>query len=329
MRLFDCTLRDGANVVGLGFNRELTVSMLEGLLKNGIMEIEMGNAHGIGCDHNQGVPLTDREYLELIQPYKGKGKVGMFLQCKMATEEPVKMAADYGLDFLRVGNLAGNGVEAEKAIKIVKDAGLKCRYAMMRVYLLSAEETAREAAFLEELGVDEITLMDSAGTMLPQEVSSYIKAVKEWLSIPVGFHGHNNLGMAAANALAAMEAGADSLDCGLMGMARSAGNSSTELLVALMQRVGKCQNVDFYGLLDYIDQELEPKMKEHGFKNPLSPKNLVYGLSGCHSNVAPKIEKAAEEYGLPVYPLIMAVSKRDKKSPSDELIREVAMELKK
>lgn len=329
MRLLDCTLRDGANVVGLGFDRELTVSMIEALLKCGITEIEFGHAHGIGCDDEPGTPLTDREYLELYQPYKGKGQFGMFLQSKAATEEIVNLAAQGELNFLRVGNLAGNGAQSEHAIGLVKGAGLKCRYSIMRVYLLTPKEAAREAALLEKLGVDEITLMDSAGTMLPQEVAAYIKAAKEWVSIPVGFHGHNNLGMAAANALAAMEAGADSLDCGLMGMARSAGNCSTELLAALLQRLGGCQELDFYGLLDYIDQKLEPRMKEYGFLNPLSPKNLIYGLSGCHSNVAPKLEKAAQKYGLPIYPFLMEVSARDRKSPSDELLKKVAMEMKK
>ena len=329
MRLFDCTLRDGANVVGLGFDKELTVSMIEALLKCGVTEIEFGHAHGIGCDQEPGTPVSDLEYLELFQPYRGKGKLGMFLQSKVATKEIVELAAEKGLDFLRVGNLAGNGAQSEAAIAMVKTAGLQCRYSMMRVYLLTPEEAAREAALLEKLGVDEITLMDSAGTMLPEEVAEYIKAVKAWVSIPIGFHGHNNLGLAAANALAAMDAGADSLDCGLMGMARSAGNCSTELLIALLQRKGLCKNLDFYGLLDYLDEELEPKMKECGFHNPLSPKDLIYGLSGCHSNVAPKIEKMAKEFGLPVYPYLMEVSARDKKSPSEELMKKIAEEMKK
>lgn len=329
MRLLDCTLRDGANVVGLGFDRELTVSMIEGMLTCGIKEIEFGHAHGMGCDQESGTPLTDLEYLELYQPYKSKGQFGMFLQSKRATKEVTQLAAKGELDFLRVGNLAGNGIQSEDAITLVKEAGIQCRYSMMRVYLLSAEEVAREAALLEKLGVDEITLMDSAGTMLPNEVFEYVKAVKSCTSISIGFHGHNNLGMSAANALAAIDAGADSLDCGLMGMARSAGNCSTEVLIALLKRSGRCNELDLFGLLDYIDKELEPKMKKYGFHNPLNPKDLIYGLSGCHSNVAPKIEKMAEEYGIPLYPYIMEVSARDKKSPSEDLMREVAMDMKK
>ena len=70
MNLFDCTLRDGANVVGNGFSRELTLSMIEGLIENGITEIEFGNAKGLGAAEALGAeaPLTDAEYMELAAP---------------------------------------------------------------------------------------------------------------------------------------------------------------------------------------------------------------------------------------------------------------------
>lgn len=323
MKILDCTLRDGANVVGRGFNYELTKSMIQGMLDCGISMIEFGNAHGMGCDGN-GSPLSDREYLELFREYRGKAEFGMFLQSKAADEETVKLAAEYGLDFLRVGNLAGNGRQSYAAVRMVKDAGLKCRYAMMRAYIVSPKELAEEAEYLEKIGVDELTLMDSAGTMMPEDVEEYVAEVKKRVSIPVGFHGHNNLGLAAANALAAMKAGADILDAGLMGMARSVGNCATELLVALLQKYGKCMDINLYKLLDYIENNLENRMKEYGFVNPLKAKDLIYGLSGCHSNVAPKIEAAAEKYGLPVYSYLMEVSARDQKNPSEALMEEVA-----
>ena len=91
---------------------------------------------------------------------------------------------------------------------------------------------------VESFGLDEITIMDSAGTMMPHQVSEYVKAMVAAVDIPVAFHGHNNLGLSVANAIAAAEAGGTVFDCGLLGMARSAGNCATELLVATFQRFG-------------------------------------------------------------------------------------------
>ena len=68
LMLMDCTLRDGANVVGKGFSSELTELMIEGLIRSNIKVIEMGNAYGIGAYEAAGsiAPLTDEEYLRLI-----------------------------------------------------------------------------------------------------------------------------------------------------------------------------------------------------------------------------------------------------------------------
>lgn len=78
---------------------------------------------------------------------------------------------------------------------------------MMKAYICPPEQLADEAKMLAEAGVDIITIMDSAGTMYPHETTAYVKALKEKAGIPVGFHGHSNLGLSQANALAAAEAG--------------------------------------------------------------------------------------------------------------------------
>ena len=71
--------------------------------------------------------------------------------------------------------------------------------------------------------------------------------------------------------MAAYRSGADILDCGLLGMARSAGNMPTELATALMQREGECRELDFYGLLHYLDQELYTVFRVQKLKNRQNP----------------------------------------------------------
>lgn len=329
MRLFDCTLRDGANVVGNGFFKELTVSMVQALLDCGIDQIELGNAKGIGSYENGATaPLTDMEYMQAVAPFTKKGSLGMFILASMVTEERVKMAAENGLQFLRVGAAAGDGDGSAAAVKMVKAAGLYCRYSLMKAYICTPEELAAEARLLEDAGVDSITIMDSAGTMLPEETTAYVKAMKERVSIPIGFHGHSNLGMAQANALAAVDAGAEEIDCGLLGMARSAGNCATELAVASFQRKNMLEKVDFYKLLDYLDKELIPAMAAYGYQPAVKPLDLILGLSGCHSSFVGLFERAAKEAGVSLYKLIVEVSKKDRKKPDAALIQETAKTLR-
>ena len=330
MKLFDCTLRDGGNVVGKGFSAELTKMMIEGLIKSNIKLIEMGNCYGIGAYEADKhiAPLTDSQYCDVVAPYLKQAEIGMFAGFKNTTPENVKLAADKGLRFLRVGANAGDGAMAVDAVKRVKAAGLQCRYSLMKGYVLSAKDLAAETAMLAKAGVDAITIMDSAGTMMPKEVSEYVAALVKAVDIPVGFHGHNNLGLSVANALAAAEAGAAELDTGLMGMARSAGNLSTEGAVAAFRRLNKLTEIDFYYLLHFIDEQLAPAMEKHNYVCPIKPVDIVYGAAGCHSNFAARFEAIAKEKNVDLYKLIIEASVFDRKAPSEELIRRTAEKLK-
>lgn len=330
MKLFDTTLRDGGNVVGHGFNAELTVSIVRGLLDAGIADIELGNCKGIGAYERAGATkaLSDAEYYSVLAPLADKGRLGMFVLAGMAREDEIRATADAGMYFLRVGANAGDGAGSLEAIRMVKRAGLYCRYALMKGYVLTPDELVAEAKMLEDAGADCVTIMDSAGTMFPDEAAEYVKTLKAALSIPVGFHGHSNLGLSQANALSAAKAGADEIDCGLLGMARSAGNCATELAVATLKREGYLPEVDLYGLLDYLDRELIPAMKPYDYHVAVDPTALMLGLAGCHSAFLPLFKKVAEEESVSLLRLIAEVSAIDRKSPTEQLIRSTAVKLK-
>ena len=332
VKLMDCTLRDGANVVGKGFDAEITDMVLDGLTAAGVPIIEFGNAGGIGAYEVAGFTQaeTDDTYLEIVQKYLNRGsEIGMFLNAKRYRSYNVQKAKDNGLAFLRVGADAGDADISVQPVKEIKEAGLKAFYSLMKAYLLTPDMLAEEGKKLEAAGLDEITIMDSAGTMLPDQVAEYTEKLKKAVSIPVAFHCHNNLGLSAANAIAAYRNGADILDCGLMGMARSAGNLATEVCVGMMNRCGEMKDIDLYGMLGFIDERLMPAMEKHGYHNPITPLDLVLGISGAHSSFTKKFREIAQETGVNLYELIVETSVLNQKNPSEELMREVADKLKK
>jgi len=327
IKLMDCTLRDGANVVGKGFDAEFTDIVLDGLTACHVPIIEFGNSGGIGAYEVAGFTAaeTDATYLKIAQKYLNRGsELGMFLNAKRYREKTVAIARQAGLNFLRVGADAGDGKIALPAIRDIRAAGIKPFYSLMKAYLLTADELAEEAAMLEEAGLEQITIMDSAGTMLPGQVAEYTRKLKDAVHIPVGFHCHNNLGLSAANAIVAYQNGVDILDCGLMGMARSAGNLATEVCVGTLQRYGELQDIDLYGLLEMIDRRLMPAMDKYDYHNPICPLDLVLGISGAHSSFTERFRAVALEKGVSLYRLIVAVSAINQKNPDEELMRKVA-----
>ncbi|MBQ7219718.1 MAG: 4-hydroxy-2-oxovalerate aldolase [Synergistaceae bacterium] len=328
--LMDCTLRDGANIVGKGFDAEITDMVLDGLTLCNVPVIEFGNAGGIGAYEVAGFTqaLTDSEYLSIAQKYLTRGsELGMFLNAKRYREDYVALARENGLSFLRVGADAGELEISIAPIKCVKKYGLKAFYSLMKAYILSADELAEEAKALEDAGLDQITIMDSAGTMFPDQVAEYTSKLVNAVSIPVAFHCHNNLGLSSANALAAWQNGAKILDCGLMGMARSAGNLPTEVCVGMMQRYGEMKSIDLYKMLDFIEKRLMPAMEKHSYHNSITPLDLTLGISGCHSSFVKTFKTVAQEKNVNLFRLIVEVSAQNRKNPSESLIREVAERL--
>ncbi len=325
MELLDCTLRDGSNVVGAGFSREITETIIKSLIESGIKVIEMGHSSGLG-GNEAGIkvaPLSDEEYIETASHYFSEAEIGLFCQPHLATKNGLRFAAKKGLGFLRVGINAGDSSKAINLIKEIRDSGIKVRTSLMKGYVLSPEGLAEEAHVLETAGAQAVTIMDSAGYMLPEETDHYVKVMKKAVSIPVGFHGHNNLGLAVANGVAAWRAGASSIDCGIMGMARSVGNIPTEVIIAVLQRFGEAKNFDLLSLLSSIDNEIMPSLKNY-FTNPIPPVALILGVAGCHSNYLPMFKEVAKAHSVNLYKLILEVSAQDKKAPPRELIENIA-----
>lgn len=324
--LFDCTLRDGANALPNGFTPELTEIILNGLLDNGIRTIEIGGALGLG-GHSAAETMLDIDYLRIAQPFANRGNIGVFMDVQNYTAERVKTAIEHGMSFIRIGANAGEGYKCYEAIQAVKKAGLTCLFSLKKAYLLKPEELAKEAACLETCGLDGVTIMDSAGTMLPMEAESYARALSGAVSIPVAFHGHNNLGLATANALAAVKGGAATLDCDLLGLARSAGNIATESVCGILQRYGQLEEVNLVGLLTFMERELVPRLKQQGLSVAIQPVDTMLGLSGCHSHFLSAFREIAALYKVSVYTLIEQVSKIDRRAPSRELIETEAINL--
>jgi len=332
IKLMDCTLRDGANVLGKGFPAELTNLILDGLTSCHVPIIEFGNAGGIGAYEISGFTEaeTDAKYFEIAKKYLQRGsQLGMFLNSKRYRVEYVEMAKANGLSFLRVGADAGDADISLQIVKNIVKNNLQAYYSLMKAYLLKPEQLAEEGKKLEAAGLNQITIMDSAGTMLPDEVAIYTEKLAKTVNIPIAFHGHNNLGLSAANALAAYKNGATILDCGLMGMARSAGNLATELCVAMMQRCGEMQEINLYGLLKFIDMCLMPAMEKKNYHNPIKPLDIILGISGCHSSNVKKFRTVAEKEKVSLYHLIVETSTKNRKNPSEELMEKMAVALRR
>ena len=177
---------------------------------------------------------------------------------------------------------------------------------------------------MESYGAEAIVIMDSAGAYFPSDVTERITTLVDGLSIPVGFHGHNNLGMAVINSVSAVNAGATIIDGTIRGFGAGAGNTQLEVLVAVFDRLGFETGIDLYKILDAADiaeKEFNPTAAS------ISPLSIVSGLAGVFSGFAKPVDRAAKDYQVDPRDIFFALGKRNAVAGQESLIIEVAREL--
>ncbi len=326
VEVVDCTLRDGAYVIDFQFTAEDTRQIVGSLAKAGVRWIEVGHGLGLGAQPRHGqAAATDEEYVEAAVAAASGAKVGCFYIAGLGKPEQMKRARSLGMDFIRIGNNAPEVEMGLADITAARDMGLFVSSNLMKSYLLSPREIAECARKVEAAGAHLVTLVDSAGGMLLDEVDAYTRAIREAVSIPVGFHGHDNLGLANGASIGALRAGARFMDSTLQGMGRSAGNACTETLLLLYERLGIATGIDYYAVMELGERLIRPRLGRAG----ISGIQAVSGYAQFHSSFMKHVNEAAVVHGVDRRKLIVEVSRIDRMRPSRELFLEVAARLEK
>ena len=320
--ILDTTLRDGSYAIDFQFTAQDTAIIAKGLEDAGVEIIEIGHGVGLGASEKGygKAAETDEDYLKAAAGVLTKSKFGMFCIPGIATLEDVDMAADLGAGFIRIGT---NVTEVEKSKEFVaraKKHGLYVSANFMKSYVMPPKEFAQLAIQTQEYGSDILCVVDSSGGMLPSELRSYFESVQEVCDIPLGFHGHDNLGLAVAHSLSAIEMGAALVDTSLQGFGRSSGNAATELLVAGLNRMGIDTGTDMLMLMDMGEKYIKPLIRGNG----MSSLDIITGYAQFHSSYMGTIRKYASKYNIDPRLLIIKVCERDKVNAPEEMVEEVA-----
>ncbi len=327
-KILECTLRDGSYEIDFQFSKNDTVSICSALDYCGFELIEVGHGVGLGAsERGIGVALeTDEVYMKAASESVKKGNWGMFAIPGIANLEHLTLAEYHGMDFVRLGSTIFDFKKCEKFISSAKNKSMLTYVNFMKSYTVSPSKLAKAAKAAFEIGADAVYVVDSAGGMLPQEVTEYVQAIlAECPSLTVGFHGHNNLGLGVGNALAAINAGAEIIDSSLQGFGRSAGNTSTEQIIGCLARMGLEGKIDPIQVMDLGEELIKPLIN----KNGLSSIDTISGMSLFHSSYMPIIFEMSQKYKVDPRHLIISVCKEDTCNAPEEMVERHAIELLK
>lgn len=242
--LIDSTLREGEQRYGAYFTPDQRQAILRLILATGVEEVELGIAAG-------AAPLA--ELLGLANNVKGPGQ-RLTLWCR-AVEQDLQAAAR-----LMAGMPAGQA--AVSLCLPVSDAHLEKKLGLDRGALaqrlracldltrqlgfgyvsVGLEDVSRAdrafaldmAALAQELGASRVRLSDTVGLLSPAEATALVADFRARLTIDLAVHCHNDFGLATANALAALEAGAQYADVTALGLGERAGLTALEQLAGFL-----------------------------------------------------------------------------------------------
>jgi 4-hydroxy-2-oxovalerate aldolase len=323
--ILEVTLRDGSYLIDFQFTAEDTATIAAALESLGFRWIEIG--HGLGLNASRAgkgmAAATDEEYMEAASQALHRAKWGMFFIPGIGRDLDIHNAARCGMSFIRIGTNVTETTQAEPYIALAKELGLIVSYNAMKSYAVSPAEFGRAVAQVRGWGADIACLVDSAGSMDPDSVAAYLRAAKAESDSPLGFHGHDNLSLAMANTLRAIEEGAVLVDSSLQGMGRSAGNAVTEVLVAILQRRGLLSDIDLKAAMDVGQGLIQPLLGRRG----VDPMAVTGGLAKFHSSFTGKVEHYARKHNVDVRDLIVRLCEEDQVSAPDDLLERISREL--
>jgi len=326
-KILDTTLRDGSYAVNFSFSINDTKILCKNLEEAGIEYIEIGHGSGLNSS-NRGYGIaaqTDEEYMVAADEALTNSKYGMFCIPGIARLEDLDLAVEHNMSFVRIGTDVTKVPQSEDFIKRAKDLGLFVSANYMKSYALKPEKFAEKVVFSERYGADMICIVDSAGGMFPEDVRNYYNAVRKISDLPIGFHGHDNLGLGVSNTITAVQLGAMMVDSSLQGLGRSSGNVSTEVLVLVLRKKGFDVEINYKKILDIGQEIIQPLLSTKG-KNPL---DIIAGYADFHSSHFPKILKCAIEYNVDPIELIIEITNVDKVDVDEKILNEIAKTMKK
>lgn len=278
MKILDCTIRDGGYYTNWDFSAELVDTYLNSVNQLPIDYIEVGYRSKPMSGYLGKYFYCPIEVLKEIKT-KSEKKLVIILNEKDVSASDAHELLSPIQDYVTMVRLAIDPKNFKRALELakeVKSLGFEVGFNVM--YMSTWNEHKEFLDLIPQVDgiADYFYMVDSFGGVFPEDVRATISLVRSKTKVKLGFHGHNNLEMALANTLVAIEEGVDIVDATFTGMGRGAGNLKIELLLTVLQSKNL---IDFnYNPLSEITEEFSKLQESYGWGA-----NLPYMFSGANS----------------------------------------------
>jgi len=328
--LHDMCLRDGMHAKREQIPVAQMVKVATALDEAGVPLIQVSHGAGLGGNSLQhGFALAkNEEYLLAVTAAVKRCKVSVLLIPGLGTMRELQSAYDCGARSVHVATHCTEADTSPQHIAYARKLGMDTTGFLMMAHLNSPAGLAQQGKLMEGYGAQTIYLTDSAGAMLPDDVTAAVTALRDVLKpeTEIGFHGHHNLGLGISNSIAAVAAGASRIDASVAGLGAGAGNTPLEVFAAVCERMGIETGVDLFKLMDVAEEVIVPMM-DHMVR--IDRDSLTLGFAGVYSTFLLHAKRAAARFGVPARDILVELGRKKMIAGQEDMIEDTAMTMAK
>jgi 4-hydroxy 2-oxovalerate aldolase len=328
VRLTDTTLRDGSHAMAHQFTEVQVRDTVRALDRAGVEVIEVSHGDGIGgSSFNYGFSHTDEMTLIAAAREEARtARIAVLLVPGIGTVDDLRRARDAGAEVVRVATHCTEADVSPQHFALARELGMETVGFLMMAHRTSPEELARQARIMVDAGCQCPYVTDSAGALLMDDARARFEALlaevgdEAW----VGYHGHQNMSMGVPNSVIAAELGVKQIDGSLCALGAGSGNTPTEVIAAVFDRMGISTGVDVAALLDAAEDVVRPYLPRW----PKMDRNaIVQGWAGVYSSFLLHAEHAAERYKVPAHEILRRCGEIGLVGGQEDMIIDVAIQL--
>jgi 4-hydroxy-2-oxovalerate/4-hydroxy-2-oxohexanoate aldolase len=328
--IHDMCLRDGMHAKREQISVAQMVAVATALDDAGVPYLQVTHGAGLGGNSLQHgfAPHSNEEYISAVASKMKQAKVSVLLLPGLGTMKELKSAYDCGARSVHVATHCTEADTSPQHMAFARELGMDTTGFLMMAHLNSPAGLAQQGKLMESYGAQTVYITDSAGYMLPYDVTARVQALREVLKpeTEIGFHGHHNMGLGVANSVAAVAVGASRIDASVAGLGAGAGNTPLEVFVAVCDRLGIDTGCDLFKLMDMAEDLIVPMM-EHIVR--VDRDSLTLGFAGVYSTFLLHAKRASERFGVSARDILVELGRKKMIGGQEDMIVDTAMTMAK
>jgi 4-hydroxy 2-oxovalerate aldolase len=328
VRITDSCLRDGSHAKEHQFTEPDVRSVVRALDAAGIPVVEVSHGDGLGgSSFTYGFSRADeRVLIAAAVEEAAHAKIAVLMLPGLGTVDDIRAVEALGVSVVRIATHCTEADVSCQHFGAAKSLGLETVGFLMMAHSVDAAELCRQARIMVDSGCDCVYVVDSAGALILDEVTRRVSQLREELEgdAQVGFHGHQNLSLGVANSICAIRAGANQIDSCTRSFGAGAGNTPTEALVAVCDKLGISTGVDVFSIMDAAEDVVRPVMDSECVLDRLS---LIMGYAEVYSSFLKHAYRAAARYEVSAPEILVRAGARKLVGGQEDQLIDIAIEI--